>query len=477
MGRQRYKYPKFENVKVIDLTIDGKAVAKVLYDNPDKKDITIFITKAMPGDIVNIQINKKKKNYFEGYPTEFVKLSSQRVEPICKHYGICGGCTRQDLDYKTQLEYKQRQIEETLKRIGKIELPQAKKITASEDSVYYRNKLEYTFSNKRWLTEADIENRYNIEQSNALGFHIPGRFDKVLDITECKLQSELSNEIKNFIRQFAFDNKLSFYDLVEHHGLLRNLIIRTSTIGEIMVLLSFAENKIQEIENLLKAIQQKFQQITSIMYVINPKKNDTILDLDIINFSGKDHIIEQMGELKFKVGPKSFYQTNSKQAHTLYKIAKNLADLKGTETVYDLYTGTGTIANFVADKAKKVIGIEYVPEAIEDAKVNSEINGIKNTEFYAGDMKDILNEEFIEKNGKPDVIILDPPRAGIHGDVINTLINSKTEKIVYISCNPATQARDLQLLGDYYEVLEFQPVDMFPHTHHTENVVLLKKKL
>lgn len=477
MARKRFKHPKYENVKVIDLAIDGKAVAKVETNNSEKGELTIFLTKAVPGDIVNVQIKKKKKNYLEGYPIKYIKFSDQRINAFCEHFGICGGCTRQNLDYKTQLEYKQKQIEETLKRIGKIELPQANRIVPSAETRFYRNKLEYTFSNKRWLTEADIENRDNIQEFRALGFHIPGRYDKVLDIKKCWLQPEPSNEIKNYIREYSFENGLSFYDLIEHKGFLRNLIVRTASSGEIMVIVSFAENNIDKISKLLNSVKEKFSEINSLMYVINTKKNDTILDLEIKLFSGKDHIFEKMGDLKFKVGPKSFYQTNSSQSYKLYQIAERMADLKGNEIVYDLYTGTGTIANFIAGKAKKVIGIEYVPESIEDAKINSKINNITNTEFYAGDMKDILTKEFIKEKSKPDVIIIDPPRAGMHVDVIKTIIFSNPESVVYISCNPSTQARDLQLFGDNYQVVDYQPVDMFPHTHHTENVVLLKKKI
>jgi len=412
----------------------------------------------------------------EGYPTKYVKYSEQRVDAFCEHFGICGGCTRQNLNYETQLKYKQSQIENTLKRIGKIELPNFNTILPSEKTDFYRNKLEFTFSDKRWLTEDDIETRDEIKEVRALGFHIPGRFDKILDIDKCWLQSELSNEIRNFVRDFAIQQDYSFYNVLKHEGFMRNLIIRTSETDDIMILLSVAENDGEKINTILTAVKNKFPQVSSIMYVINQKKNDTILDLEIELFSGNDHIMEQMGELKFKVGPKSFYQTNSKQAHQLYKIAEKMASLTGNEVVYDLYTGTGTIANFIAHNAKKVIGLEYVEDAIKDAKINSEINNINNTEFYAGDMRKLLTTEFIDEKGKPDTIIIDPPRAGMHPDVIKTLLKTEAKRIVYISCNPATQARDIQELDQQYKIIEIQPVDMFPHTYHTENVVLLEKK-
>lgn len=474
--RKRYKYPKFENVEIIDLAIEGKAVGKVKSDDPEKGDLIVFITKAVPGDIVDVQVNKKKKSFMEGYPTKYIKYSEQRVDAFCEHFGTCGGCTRQNLDYQTQLKYKQSQIENALKRIGKIELPEFNTIIPSEKSDFYRNKLEFTFSDKRWLTEDDIETRDEIKEVRALGFHIPGRFDKILDIDKCWLQSELSNEIRNFIRDFAIEQDYSFYNVLKHEGFLRNLIIRTSETDDVMILLSVAENDEEKINTILTAVKDKFPQVSSIMYVINQKKNDTILDLEIQTFSGNDHIMEQMGELKFKVGPKSFYQTNSKQAHQLYKVAEKMASLTGNEIVYDLYTGTGTIANFIAHKAKKVIGIEYVEDAIKDAKINSEINNINNTEFYAGDMRKLLTTDFINEKGKPDTIIIDPPRAGMHPDVIKTILKAGAEKIVYISCNPATQARDIQDLDQQYRITEIQPVDMFPHTYHTENIVLLEKK-
>lgn len=474
MARKKYKYPRFENLEIIDLAIEGKAVAKVKTESGEH---IVFVEKAMPGDIVNVQISKKKKNYMEGYPTEYVKYSDKRIEAFCEHYGVCGGCTRQSLGYENQLFYKQNQIENTLKRIAKIELPPFNQILPSDEINFYRNKLEFTFSNKRWLTDNDIDNRDNIAEFRALGFHIPGRFDKILDIKKCWLQAEPSNEIRNFIKEFAIEKNYDFYDVLIHKGFLRNLIIRTSSIGEIMVLLSVAQNDKSKIEEILEAVKNKFPRVSSIMYVINQKKNDTFLDLEVVCFAGKDHIMEQMGELKFKVGPKSFYQTNSTQAHNLYNITKRMAGLSGNEIVYDLYTGTGTIANFIADKAKKVIGLEYVEDAVEDARINSQINNITNTLFFAGDMKDILTEQFLEQNGKPDTIIIDPPRAGMHPDVIQTIMKTDARKIVYVSCNPSTQARDLQILDSKYKVCEIQPVDMFPHTHHTENIVLLEKKI
>jgi 23S rRNA (uracil1939-C5)-methyltransferase len=392
---------------------------------------------------------------------------------------VCGGCKWQVLPYEEQLKYKQKQIFDNLTRIGKIELPEMSPILGSAKTQFYRNKLEFTFSNKRWLTEEEVKADVKYDQMNAVGFHIPGAFDKVLAIDECWLQDDISNRIRNAVRDYAYEHEFSFYNIRQQEGLLRNLMIRTSSTGELMVLLQCrveGENDIKQVNELLEFVADKFPEITSLLYVINNKCNDTINDLDVVVFKGNDHIFEEMEGLKFKIGPKSFYQTNSEQAYELYKVARNFAGLTGNELVYDLYTGTGTIANFVSGKAAKVIGIEYVPEAIEDAKVNSEINGIKNTLFYAGDMKDILTQEFINEHGRPDVIITDPPRAGMHDDVINTILFAEPKRIVYVSCNPATQARDLSLLDAKYSVKAIQPVDMFPHTHHVENVVLLEKR-
>ncbi len=477
MGRRRReRYPLFKNVEIIDLAIEGKAVGKVKNTNSEQGDLTIFVSKTVPGDIVDVQINKKKKNYKEGYPVTFHKYSDKRIEAPCKHFGVCGGCTRQQLSYDEQLKYKQKQVTETLTRIAKVELPKINPILPAPETVFYRNKLEYSFSNSRWLTHDEINTEHEITDYKGLGFHIPGRYDKILDIKECLLQKSPSNEIRLFIKDFAVKNDYDFFNLYKKEGFLRNLIIRTSETDEVMIILSFFENDSKKISELLDAVSEKFPEITSLNYVINSKLNDSITDLEVINYKGKDHILEQMNEIKFIVGPKSFYQTNSKQAKNLYQTASDFADFKGNEIVYDLYTGTGTIANFVAGKVKKVIGIEYVPEAIEDAKKNSDINNINNTQFFAGDMKDILNEDFINLYGKPDVLITDPPRAGMHKNVINSILNSEPEKIVYISCNVATQARDIQLLDNAYKIEKIQPVDMFPHTHHIENIILLKKR-
>lgn len=473
--RRKGKYPRYENVEIIDLVLDGKAVAKIKSAEQSDELLTIFVTKVVPGDIVDVQINKKKRNYREGYPVKFHKFSDDRIEPVCTHFGVCGGCTRQSLSYDKQLFYKQKQIEDTLTRIGKVELPEIEQILPSPETEYYRNKLEYTFSNYRWLTDEDISSDNQPVDNRGLGFHIPGRFDKVLDIEECLLQTEPSNKIRLEIKDFAVKNDYDFFDLKKQEGFLRNLIIRTSTTGDLMVILSFFKENKEKREAILNMLSEKFPEINSLMYVINGKRNDTITDLKIENYKGNSFIFEQMENLKFKIGPKSFYQTNSKQAYNLYKKIREYAELTGNEVVYDLYTGTGTIANFVALESKQVIGIEYVPEAIEDAKVNSGINDISNTKFFAGDMKDVLTDEFIQTHGKPDIIILDPPRAGIHKDVVKTILNAEPEKIIYVSCNPATQARDIQLLCEKYQFTNVQPVDMFPHTYHTENIVVAKK--
>ncbi|MDF1551277.1 MAG: 23S rRNA (uracil(1939)-C(5))-methyltransferase RlmD, partial [Bacteroidales bacterium] len=412
--------------------------------------------------------------FMEGYPVKFHKFSELRIEAKCSHFGTCGGCKWQSLPYSKQLEYKHKQVVDQLTHIGKIELPDAEYILGSEKEFYYRNKLEFTFSNKRWLTTEEISDN-EIKDMDALGFHIPGKFDKILDVSHCYLQGDPSNDIRLAVKQFAKENGLSFFDLREQQGFLRNIIIRTTTTGDVMVILSFFHEDKDNREALLNFLAAKFPQISALMYVINPKKNDTITDLDVKHFKGNDHIIEDMEGLKFKIGPKSFYQTNSEQAYRLYCLTREYADLKGNEIVYDLYTGTGTIANFIAKSAKKVVGIEYVPEAIDDARENSKLNGITNTVFYAGDMKDVLNQEFITKNGNPDVIILDPPRAGVHKDVFDAILKTNAEKIVYVSCNAATQSRDIQLLSNYYKVFKYRPVDMFPQTAHVENVALLIK--
>ena len=475
MGRKRKKLPFYEKVAIIDLAAEGKAIAKIKTNSDDEREMIVFVSNCVPGDVVDIQINRKKKSFMEAYPVNFHKYSDLRVNAKCSHFGVCGGCKWQSIPYELQLKYKQKQVVDQLTHLGNIELPEADTILASPNEYYYRNKLEFTFSNRRWLTKEEIDNN-SPKQMNALGFHIPKMFDKIIDVDKCFLQADPSNDIRLAIKQYALENKLSFFDLRNNEGFLRNLIIRTSTTGDLMVILSFYYEDKKLREGLLNFIKEKFPEVTSLMYVINPKRNDTITDLPVKLFAGKNHIYEQMENLRFKIGPKSFYQTNSEQAYNLYCLVREYADLSGKETVYDLYTGTGTIANFIAKNAKKVIGIEYVPEAIDDAKVNSDINKIKNTFFYAGDMKDVLNEDFISKNGKPDVIITDPPRAGMHKDVVKAILKATPEKIVYVSCNAATQARDIQLLNEKYKVIKYRPVDMFPHTAHVENIALLQKR-
>jgi len=468
VGRKRRELPLYEKVTIIDVAAEGKAIAKI-------DDMVVFVQHVIPGDIVDLQITKKRKKHMEANVVKFHEYSPIRIKPFCDHFGVCGGCKWQPLPYAEQLKYKQKQVKDTLTRVGHIELPELMPILGSEKTEYYRNKLEFTFSNKRWLTKEEI-NDDTIQQTSALGFHVPRMFDKIVDINKCYLQDDPSNPVRNFIREYAFANDLPFFDIKSHEGFLRTMIVRTSTTGDIMLIVVFYHEDIEKREALLAAIADKFPEITSLMYVINGKKNDTIQDQDIIVYKGNDHIFEEMEGLRFKIGPKSFYQTNSDQAYNLYKITRDFAEIKESDTVYDLYTGTGTIANFVARGCKKVVGIEYVPEAIEDAKVNSEINNINNTIFFAGDMKKVLNEEFIANHGRADVIICDPPRAGMDEDVVNTIMAAAPERIVYVSCNPATQARDLQLMDKMYEVTKCQAVDMFPHTHHVENVVQLTKR-
>ncbi len=470
MARKKKELPVLEKVLITGVAAEGKALARV-------NDLVIFVPYVVPGDVVDLQLKRKKNSYAEAVAVHFHEYSKERVKPFCCHYGICGGCKWQCLDYKEQIKYKQQQIFDNLTRIGKIELPEISPILGSEKTQFYRNKLEFTFSDKRWLTEAEIKSDEKFEQMNALGFHIPESFDKVLDIKECWLQDDINNRIRNEVREYALRNNLPFFNIRAQQGLLRNLMIRTSTTGELMVLLQckvVESHDMELVKSLLDHVAEKFPEITSLSYVINNKCNDTFGDLDVVTYKGNDHIFEEMEGLKFKIGPKSFYQTNSEQAYNLYKVARQFAELSGNETVYDLYTGTGTIANFVSRQAKRVIGIEYVPEAIEDAKVNSAINNINNTTFFAGDMKDILTSSFIEEHGYPDVIITDPPRAGMHKDVVNAILYAHPKRIVYVSCNPATQARDLALLDEKYKVTAVQPVDMFPHTQHVENVVKLE---
>lgn len=471
MARKKKELPFFENVEIVDVAAEGKAIAKI-------NDFVVFVPYAVPGDIVDLQITRKKNRYAEGRVERIVKESPYREKAFCEHFGICGGCKWQILSYEKQLEHKQNQVTDALTRIGKIELPEVLSILGSEKTVFYRNKLEFTFSNKKWLTKQQIDSGESFENMNmnALGFHIPGRFDKVLDIEKCWLQDDISNRIRNFIRRYSLENDYTFFDLIERGGMLRNMFIRTSTTGELMVIIIFYDCQRQQREELLDAIWKEFPEITSLLYILNQKANDTITDQTVVTWKGNDFIYEEMEGLKFKIGPKSFYQTNSEQAYILYKVARDFAGLTGNELVYDLYTGTGTIANFVARQAKQVIGIEYVEEAIDDARENSHYNKIDNTLFFAGDMKEILTQDFINRHGRPDVIITDPPRAGMHEDVINTILFAAPERIVYVSCNPATQARDLSLLDESYKVEKIQSVDMFPHTHHVENVVLLTKR-
>ena len=473
MARNKKKQlPVLENVTITACAAEGKALARV-------DDKVVFVPYVVPGDVVDLQVKKKKSSYMEAVAVRFHEYSPLRTEPVCRHYGVCGGCKWQCLKYEEQLKAKQQQIHDNLVRIGKVDLPEMMPILGSKHVYGYRNKLEFGFSNKRWLTEEEVKADVKYDVMDAVGFHISGAFDKILDIEECHLMDNINNEIRNDIRHYALENGLSFYDLRQNKGLLRSLMIRTSNTGELMFLVQFridSDDEQKQADALMQHLAETFPQITSLLYVDNHKANDTFGDQEIHVVKGKDFIYETMEDLKFKVGPKSFYQTNTEQAYELYKVARNFAGLTGKELVYDLYTGTGTIANFVAHQARKVIGIEYVPEAIEDAKVNSEINGLANTLFYAGDMKDILNKEFIDEHWRPDVIITDPPRAGMHQDVIDTILFAAPERIVYVSCNPATQARDLQLLDVDYKVVAVQPVDMFPHTQHVENVVLLERK-
>jgi 23S rRNA (uracil1939-C5)-methyltransferase len=469
MGRGKKSKPFFEGVTITDIGAEGKAIARV-------NDIVVFTTHVIPGDVVDLQVTKKRTKYMEAIVKRVVEQSPDRVPAFCEHFEVCGGCKWQFLPYEKQLFYKQKQVADQLRRIGRIELPEITPILGSVKTINYRNKLEFGFSNRRWLTYDEIGTEGEDMNKNALGFHIPGMFDKILNINKCWLQGDPSNQIRNFIKEYADSNDLEFFDRRIQSGLLRNIIVRTSTTGDVMLIVCFFSEQTENREKLLAAIAAEFPQITSLMYVINGKGNDTIQDQEILVYKGNDHIIEEMEGLKFKIGPKSFYQTNSEQAYELYQVVREFAGLTGTEVVYDLYTGTGTIANFIARNVQKVVGIEYVPEAIEDAHVNSELNGITNTSFFAGDMKKILTSDFITRNGRPDVIITDPPRAGMDEEVVKTILEAAPEKVVYVSCNPATQARDLALMDEFYKVTRIQPVDMFPHTHHVENVVLLERR-
>ena len=468
--RKKKRRQVFEHVEVVDAGAKGKTVGKA----PDGR--VIFLTNTVPGDVVDVTTTKKRKAYFEGVATHFHSRSDKRVAPECQHFGVCGGCKWQDMGYGHQLFYKQKEVENNLKRIGHLELPEISPIVGSEKQYFYRNKMEFSFSDSRWMTLDEIRSGKEITDKDALGFHIPGMWDKILDIKKCHLQADPSNAIRLETRNFSIENNLSFFNPRNQHGLLRTLMIRTTSIGEIMVMVQFYEDNIAKRDILLDHLRQTFPEITSLLYVINQKANDTIYDQEIVCHSGRDHIFEEMEGLRFKINAKSFYQTNSDQAYELYKITRDFAGLTGNEIVYDLYTGTGTIAQFIAKMAKKVIGIESVPEAIADAKANAANNGITNAEFYVGDMKNVFNSDFIHTHGTPDVLITDPPRDGMHKNVVQQILAISPNKVVYVSCNSATQARDLALMKDVYKVVKVQPVDMFPQTHHVENVVLLTRK-
>ena len=458
-----------EKVTITDIGAEGNAVARV--DN-----LVVFVPMLIPGDVVDLKVIRKRKKYLEGKVIRYHSHSPHRIEPRCRHFGICGGCKWQHLPYDLQLMYKEKQVKDSLTRIGKVDVSEIKPIIRSSEEFLYRNKLEFTFSDKRWLTKDEIESENLYERENALGFHIPGLFDKVLDITECHLQPEPSGSIRNAVREYALNNGLEFFDLRDHKGLLRNLLVRNTLDGDVMVIVVFFYDDVEKRVALLDFIAATFPAITSLFYVINSKKNDSLSDQVPVHYYGNDHLVEKMEDLKFRIGPKSFYQTNTKQALNLYSVAREFAGLTGQETVYDLYTGTGTIACFIASKARRVIGVEYIEDAVSDARINAGMNNIDNTSFFAGDMRDVLTESFFEANGHADVIITDPPRAGMHEDVVKAILSAAPEKIVYVSCNPATQARDLYLLSEKYKVTAVQPVDMFPHTHHVENVALLERR-
>lgn len=468
MARKK-KNQIFENIEVIDAGARGKTVAKA----PDGR--VIFLTNTVPGDIVDIRTGKKRKAYYEGTAINFHEKSDKRTEPACQHFEHCGGCKWQNMGYEHQLYYKQKEVTNNLIRIGHLELPEVTPILGCNDQYNYRNKMEFSFSSSRWLTYEEIDSEEEIDDRNALGFHISGMWDKILDIEKCHLQEEPSNQIRNFVKQFSIENDIPFFNPREQSGMMRTLMLRIASTGDIMIVIQFYEEHVEKRTLLLDAMAEKFPQITSLQYVINAKANDTLYDQDIILYKGKDHIFEEMEGLRFKIGPKSFYQTNSAQAYELYKITRDFASLTGEELVYDLYTGTGTIAQFVAKNAKKVIGVESVPDAIKDAKLNAKFNKIDNTEFFAGDMKDVFNDTFINTHGQPDIIITDPPRDGMHKNVVAKILEIAPKKIVYVSCNSATQARDLALMKEQYIITKTQAVDMFPQTHHVENVVLLEK--
>lgn len=461
--------PLLEDFEITGVAAEGKSLGRW-------NDMVVFVPYGAPGDIARVQITRKKHSFCEGVIEELTKPSELRVKPMCQHFGVCGGCKWQHLPYDYQLRCKQQQVVDALERIAKVELPAISGILGSKHTTYYRNKLEFTFSNKSWLTREQMLSGEEFPNRNAVGFHIPGGFDKVLNIEKCWLQEDVSNKIRLFLRDYSQQRGYAFYDIRNNVGLMRMMMVRTTSTGEIMLVVVFGEENPDAITDVMGAVKEHFPEITSLMYVVNLKVNDSLADQEFILFSGRDYIEEEMEGLKFRIGPKSFYQTNSDQAYELYKVARNFAGLTGNELVYDLYTGTGTIANFVARQCREVIGIEYVPEAIEDAKLNSRVNGIENTKFYAGDMKDVLTGEFVAQHGIPDVMIVDPPRAGMHEDVVGVIMNAEPRRIVYVSCNPATQARDISMLDKKYRVVAIQPVDMFPHTHHVENVVLLQRR-
>ena len=469
MARKKANYPLIEGLEITTLAAEGKAMGRW-------NDVVVFVPMTVPGDVVDVQIRVKRRRFMEGCVVNYVKRSPLREEPFCEHFGVCGGCKWQNLPYEEQLRFKTAQVRDQLTRIGKIELPEIAPCLGSAATRFYRNKLEFTFADRRWLTREEVESGAALDAAPAVGFHIPNMFDKVLDICTCWLQPDPSNAIRLETKRFCLEHGYTFHNARAHTGLMRNLIVRTASTGEVMVIVVFGAEDLPRITALLDHLAERFPQITSLFYVVNTKLNDSVGDLDAVCYRGKDHIIEQMEGLRFKVGPKSFYQTNSAQAYELYKVARQFADLHPDETLYDLYTGTGTIANFCAARCARVVGIEYVPEAIADAKVNSELNGIRNTTFYAGDMKAVLDDAFVAANGHPDVIILDPPRAGVDEPVIDVILRAAPERIVYVSCNPATQARDLALMDGAYRVKAVQPVDMFPHTHHVENVVKLVRR-
>ncbi len=470
MSRKKAKYPLIEGLEITNIAAEGKSMGRY-------NDIVVFVPMTVPGDVVDVQIRSKRRRFMEGFVVDYKVKSPLRVTPFCEHFGVCGGCKWQHLPYESQLKYKQEQVSDQLVRLGHLDVPEIMEIKASEKTSFYRNKLEYTFSPKRWLTAEEVAQNDEITDSEALGFHIPSMFDKILDIKQCHLQSEPSNSIRLEVKRFCLEHGYTFHNVREHTGLMRNIVIRTSSTGEVMVIVVFHSNSEKKITALMEHLKLSFPEITSLMYVINEKLNDSLRDQTALLYNGRDHIFEQMEGLKFKIGAKSFYQTNSEQAYELYKITREFAGIQSHHTVYDLYTGTGTIANFVAKGCKKVVGVEYVPEAIEDAKINSEINGIDNTIFFAGDMKDVLTDAFFAEHGTADVVILDPPRAGIHESVAETILRAQPPVIVYVSCNPATQARDLALMADSYKITRVRPVDMFPHTHHVENVVRLERRV